>query len=609
MNMKLKFMCCLMVLSVTPVVLADYVITGRDSGTVTRLNDSFQQIWQTTGQSSSQQVEISPVTGDVYVGFAGDVVKRFNRLTGANISPNSGAPYQAKHDLEWGYDFNGDGIQDIWTVKNDTTMGYIQVTSGADMAQNLASFAAAHTNSTTLDGTGGRGCCFGPDLNGDGVNDFYTVIGWNDANCRINVWNPVALKTASNSTEILAARIASYSASTLREPIDLILGPDFNDDGLRDLWVSSHYGNNLVIYDYTDGTQLGTSTLGGLLSSSRQPRSIDIANGPNGTVLVTTRFATSLDPEYVAGSETKKGNLLQYNHKTGEVTLLYGSMAIGRIDSVTYFPDGIYAPDPSNNDRVATTQATLGWSLPDPNFAGSTIYCDVYFAQSYPDYSLYPDPNIADADPNTWYVENSNFLDYATKVVDNQPGMTSLDLSTVTTVPLTYGQDYFWRVDVRDSSDVEAGTIVGTVLKFTADNTAPAVNAGADIVTWLTEGVVNVTMAPTVSDDGKPVNPGYYTVSWTETPEDPNCVINTPTVEATSVTIDATGTYTLRLTADDGELTGFDTVIINVYADACAAAKAQAGYTALQGDIDNDCDVDLDDFMLMAGNWLDSTAL
>ncbi len=610
--MRMKLMCTLGVLCLSSLLCADYVIVGGDADSYTRFTDDFRQVWQTTGEGGTQ-ITASPVNGDIYVGYTGDVIKRFNRSTGVYVSPNSGAPYQAKHGLAWGYDFNGDGVRDIWTVKNDTTLGYIQVTSGSNITQNLASFGVAHTDSQTLDGTGGRGCCFGPDLNGDGVDDFYAVIGWNNEYCRIHVWDPVALTTATTDAEILAARIANYDASDLREPMAMILGPDVNADGFMDLWVASQYGNAIKAYNYADGTQLGTvdgAGLGGVLGSFRQPRPLDVENGPNGTVLVTTRFATSLDPDYVAGSETKKGNLLQYDPITDSLTLLYGSFDIGRFDAVVYFADGVSTPVPSNGARVPTTQDTISWVNPDPNLAGSDIYCDVYFAESYPDYKTSLDPNTNGVDPNDCYTLNANFLDYATLVVDDQPNVTSLDLTTTaSSYPLTYGQSYFWRVDTRDPSDPTTSTVIGEVYKFTADNTSPEVNAGDDVITWLTDGTVDVTMAPTVSDDGKPNPPAAYTVLWEESPESADMVINSPTVEDTTVTITAPGTYTLKLTADDGQLANFDFVIINVYADACAAAQAQSGYVYFDGDLDGDCDVDLADFQMMAVDWLDSNAL
>ena len=70
------------------------------------------------------------------------------------------------------------------------------------------------------------------------------------------------------------------------------------------------------------------------------------------------------------------------------------------------------------------------------------------------------------------------------------------------------------------------------------------------------------------------------------------------------VTITELGSYTLELQAGDGDITSSDTVTINVYSDACESAKADPDFELLFGDADEDCDVDIDDFVVFAGNWL-----
>ena len=602
--MKVKSLCFMLVLVFAVAVSADYVVVGKfESNSANRFTDDFRQVWSVS--SGGESVAVSPVSGDIYIGHTGDIVRRRDRVTG-DMMERSYEPYIRKDDVEMGYDLNGDGCLDIWTVSNSDSLGYIQVYNGSDITQNLASFAVAHTNNQTLDGTGGRGCIFGPDLNGDGVNDFYTIVGWNNEYCRINVWDPVALASASSDAEILAARLASYPASQVREPYDLILGPDSDGDGIMDLWVTSHFRDEIVAYSYLDGSQLQIYKPGGY-----RPRPIDIMNSPfgDGTIYFTTRFASQYDPDYVDNTETKKGNLLKYDPSTGETTWVFGSSDIGRFSSVAYFSDSAYESYPSLEALVPTTTDILTWSLPEPNDGASDIYVDVYFAENYPDYSRYLDPNIAGVDPAVAYKLNTSFLEYATKVVDNQPNLTSLDLSTITSLPLTYGKNYYWRVDVRDSSDVPAGTITGSVWKFTADNTPPVVNLGGDMVTWLTEGTVEFTIVPDVSDDGKPEG-GVMTFNWElidGVAEDIDIVLASDI--APTFTVTNAGTFTLKLTVSDGELANYDLITINVYSDACAAAQVQDGYTALDGDVNNDCKVDLADLGMLSANWLGSTAM
>ncbi len=183
------------------------------------------------------------------------------------------------------------------------------------------------------------------------------------------------------------------------------------------------------------------------------------------------------------------------------------------------------------------------------------------------------------------------------------------------TASLNKDGKYFWRIDeaLDKGGGVPSGiddpnTITGYVWSFETklSNFPPDVDAGDTVYTWLTEGAVDVQMAPTITDDGVP---GPYTVLWEEAPEDPNVVINSPTAEATTVTIDQVGSYTLMLTVNDGELEASDAVTIQVYADPCEAAKGVPGYTPLSGDINDDCSFDLADLSILVVDWLESTAL
>jgi hypothetical protein len=80
----------------------------------------------------------------------------------------------------------------------------------------------------------------------------------------------------------------------------------------------------------------------------------------------------------------------------------------------------------------------------------------------------------------------------------------------------------------------------------------------------------------------------------------------TLTTNDISIGVDMMGDYTLRLTATHiptGKLATKD-VMVAVEADACAAAL-RSGAVLSPGDINSDCKVNLDDFVLMAANWLD----
>jgi len=86
-------------------------------------------------------------------------------------------------------------------------------------------------------------------------------------------------------------------------------------------------------------------------------------------------------------------------------------------------------------------------------------------------------------------------------------------------------------------------------------------------------------------------------------------VIETPNAEDTNVTLSRLGEHVLQLEAFDGELTGSDTVTINVYRDGCEAAKSLPDYVTLVGDLNGDCIVDDADMVLLQENWLQENSL
>ena len=107
-----------------------------------------------------------------------------------------------------------------------------------------------------------------------------------------------------------------------------------------------------------------------------------------------------------------------------------------------------------------------------------------------------------------------------------------------------------------------------------------------------------------VDDDEVPIP---ATVLWAVTS---GAATITPPANQLGVTVSMTalGDYVLTLTADDTELTDSDTVTIHIYNDSCEAAKG-SGIATLEGDFDLNCIVDLADFSVFAGNWLQSIAL
>ena len=237
-----------------------------------------------------------------------------------------------------------------------------------------------------------------------------------------------------------------------------------------------------------------------------------------------------------------------------------------------------YQPNPAMDEVVTAGPYTMSWVLPEPNETGGTVNCSVYLNAGEP-----------------------NFMDPAALIVDNQ------SVSSVG-VTLEDNKTYYWRVDVNDLT--APGIVIGDVFRFYTGNQPPVVDAGADVLTWLDGGTATADLLATIiEDDGMPVS---ATVLWEVVTEPSAGAATISPVSADQLDITVTfsegGSYVLRVTASDTELSDSDEVAIWVSSDSCQAAK-DSGIPLLAGDIDENCKVDIADFAAMAVNWLDDISL
>ena len=92
-------------------------------------------------------------------------------------------------------------------------------------------------------------------------------------------------------------------------------------------------------------------------------------------------------------------------------------------------------------------------------------------------------------------------------------------------------------------------------------NTAPQVNAGTDRTVILP---ASVNLDGTVSDDGLPNPPAAVTVTWSKQSGPGTVTFGDAGAVDTTASFSEEGTYVLRLTADDGELSAWDEAVMNV---------------------------------------------
>lgn len=117
-------------------------------------------------------------------------------------------------------------------------------------------------------------------------------------------------------------------------------------------------------------------------------------------------------------------------------------------------------------------------------------------------------------------------------------------------------------VRVAESFDgSQAGAPALTVEWIVSDQEVPVVDAGADQTITMPDAAL---LDGSVADDGLPVPPGQVTSLWSLVSGAGTVTFVDDTAEDTSATFSAAGTYLLRLSANDGELIGTDTVTITV---------------------------------------------
>jgi len=120
-------------------------------------------------------------------------------------------------------------------------------------------------------------------------------------------------------------------------------------------------------------------------------------------------------------------------------------------------------------------------------------------------------------------------------------------------------------------------------------NSAPIVDAGSDDLVLLSDGA---SLDGTVSDDGNPDPPGSVTITWTKQSGPGSVTFGNANAVDTTAGFAASGTYVLRLTADDSDLEAYDEVTITVNDDVTIITPTdwgQAGgaYCPAQGAFDD----------------------
>jgi hypothetical protein len=432
--MKKAFLCLFICLFISQSASADYILSLDGGSILKRITDSGGTVWETTGLYNNIQPELVP--GDdsfIYTvaTFWGDGINQFDAITGALVGlVTFTKSWEHIYDVQWGADYNQDGIDDVWITSDDawktSTDDMFEVYDGITFGTvfpdtPLATWGVEDVE--PCDGTGGCGLLFGPDLTGDGIGELYATKGYRGQNNNINIWDPTTM-----------IKVATYPISEAHSIASIILGPDVNGDGREELWIVSSGTDEILAVDYMNGTNYGAVNLGVTVLESPS----DVDYGPNGTILITTRYATSLDPDY-AGDRTNGGNLIKYDPATGISMLVYEEDC--DMGGVAYIPPTInMVPYPANGATDVPRDVILNWR-PMTDYADSY---NVYFGTDINDVN---EANVTDS-RNVLVRQNSSELTYAPPEL------------------LDYGQAYYWRID--DVNDTEPNSpLKGDVWNFT----------------------------------------------------------------------------------------------------------------------------------------------
>jgi len=174
---------------------------------------------------------------------------------------------------------------------------------------------------------------------------------------------------------------------------------------------------------------------------------------------------------------------------------------------------------------------------------------------------------------------------------------------------------FITRNQPRRASQIYAVTLTSA---GSTDANLPDVDAGADMITWSGQAVL---LDPNVVNNDTAEPQGTLTYLWTADAAsvgDPNLdvAITDADQEVASVTITKTAptgdatvvTMTLAVSLE-GKDPVTDTMTIDVYDDACVAAKA-AGLAVIDPtDFDGNCITSFEDFAVMATTWFDDYTL
>lgn len=236
-------------------------------------------------------------------------------------------------------------------------------------------------------------------------------------------------------------------------------------------------------------------------------------------------------------------------------------------------------PSPSYGATVPEGLVDLAWTNIDPNTPGDPVYVDVWFG----------------TDPDKLS------LAYSKVVTGTNATTVTVNAPVVGTAPTKY----YWQVDSYIYGTPTGEPIEGDVFTFDVTNDFPptVVIETPDTVTWTNEPV---QLNATVSDTGT----SPLTITWTANNANvafsPSANVEDPVVTVNPASFPATVTLTCSVKDALNSQTNTDTMVLEVYADACLAGRDGADLgTIYPMDVAAPfCVVNIADLVVFADDWL-----
>lgn len=202
-----------------------------------------------------------------------------------------------------------------------------------------------------------------------------------------------------------------------------------------------------------------------------------------------------------------------------------------------------------------------------------------------------PDIDDLDGDPNTDMFVNVAWAD----LLGSWPGIGTTPALLYTanfTTSAAFGGST--TVNFSASSTAAGYTLAPQSATIAANlaNQPPRVNAGPDQTITLP---ASVSLHGTVTDDGLPNPPGAVTTTWTQVSGPGTVTLANASAVDTMASFSQSGTYVLRLTANDGALSASDEVTVTVSPILYAIKVTEAGTgsgTVSSSPIGIDCGTD-----------------